>query len=95
MTMGIESNAGANTAELSPYAHGRRRNGRELSSELPDHWYANADEIATFAKVLWEGDALRTASDVIDYLDRPQAWTEERDNWILAGEPDSWKSRGA
>jgi hypothetical protein len=69
----------------------RRRNGRELSSEMADHWWLEHEELEAFARVLWEGNSLRTGSDFMDFLERPDAWTEDRDNWILAGEPDEWK----
>jgi hypothetical protein len=69
----------------------RRRNGRELSSELAENWWHLPDELVAFARVLYEGDELNTARDVIDFFDKPMKWTEERDSWILAGEPDAWK----
>ena len=81
------------SATLSDARPGRRRNGRELSSEMADHWYHLPDELTAFARVLYEGDELNTARDVLDFLDKPAEWTDERDNWILAGEPDAWKTK--
>jgi hypothetical protein len=76
---------------LSDAKPGRRRNGRELSSEMADHWWREHEELEAFARVLYEGDELNTARDVLDFLEKPMKWTEARDNWILAGEPDAWK----
>lgn len=81
------------SATISDAAPCRRRNGRELSSEMCDHWWHCPDELVAFARVLYEGDEINTAREMLDFFDKPMKWTEERDEWILAGEPDAWKPK--
>jgi hypothetical protein len=79
------------SVDLGDARPGRRRNGRMLSSEACDHWYHDPDELVAFARVLYEGDVLDTAGEMLAFFDKPAKWAEARDEWVLAGEPDAWK----
>lgn len=48
------------------------------------HWYADADEVLRFAKVLHEAGLLNEA---IEYFERPDRWTPEHERWVAAGRP--------
>lgn len=80
--------AGANIAEMRN--NKRLPRGRRLSDEQPSgcDWYDDPDEVMAFARVMVEGDAFATPLDLLGYFVEPWKWTEDRDDWILAGEPD-------
>jgi hypothetical protein len=72
----------------------RRPRGRQLSTELggndPRVWCEDQDEVLAFARVMVEGDTFATQTDLLYYFEKPWKWTEDRDAWIQAGEPDSF-----
>jgi hypothetical protein len=82
--------AGANIAELS--RSNRKRRGRSLSTELvdPRDWTLDPNEVMAFASALVEGDAFATQQDLLYYFSKPWKWTDDRDAWIHAGEPDAF-----
>jgi len=82
--------AGANIEELR---HDKRRpRGRQLAAEYPKgcDWFDDHDEVLAFARVMVEGDTFPTQTDLLYYFEKPWKWSDDRDAWILAGEPDSF-----
>jgi hypothetical protein len=82
--------AGANIEELSRSK--RKRRGRSLSIEYvdPRDWTLDPAEVLAFARAMVEGDAFPTQQDLLYYFSKPWKWTDDRDAWIHAGEPDAF-----
>lgn len=72
----------------------RRPRGRQLSTEEfkanPRLWCEDSSEVLAFARVMVEADTFPSQFELLSYFEKPWNWTEERDAWILAGEPDSF-----
>lgn len=52
-------------------------------------WFEQRAELEAVAGMLVEADWLSTAEEVVDFLEKPWKWANERESWIGAGRPTS------
>lgn len=60
---------------------------RRAVAELDGRWFADFEEICSFAEVLVEMDVLTARRDVVDFFRRPWRFAAEHDVWVRCGRP--------
>ncbi|MGJ6127426.1 hypothetical protein QN239_33135 [Mycolicibacterium sp. Y3] len=60
---------------------------RRAAAELDGRWFADFEEICSFAAALVEIDVLTTRRDVVDFFRRPWRFSAEHDVWVRCGRP--------
>lgn len=48
-------------------------------------WISDHHELAATARMLYDANPVMTVENVLDFLDKPWHWQDERDAWIGAG----------
>lgn len=53
----------------------------------PADWYADHDEVVTFARALVDANVITTVDESLYYFEKPWKWTAEHDAWAQCGKP--------
>jgi hypothetical protein len=55
---------------------------------VTDPWYASYPNVIGFAGILVRANELDSATEVLDYLEKPHKWDPEYELWVGCGHPD-------